>query len=216
MMTRSPRSAAVRANSAIISGVRWAETILCSLGTPRLSSNSTACRIVSQSEALPMTTATSAPEFFSSAMIDFHHFPRTALLAKSFLRMKERGDAIVLIGFMGAGKSSVGRTLARMTGLLRFDTDEMVAARFGLTISEIFETHGEEKFREAETDALRELTGKGEAIIVTGGGIVLRPGNVALLRALGSIVHLWADEATLFKRISRRTTRPLLRTENPR
>ena len=130
--------------------------------------------------------------------------------------MKERGDAIVLIGFMGAGKSSVGRTLARMTGLPRFDTDEMVGARFGLTISEIFEIHGEEKFRDAETEALRELSGKGEAIIVTGGGIVLRPGNVELLRALGTIIHLEADEAALFKRISRRSTRPLLRTENPR
>jgi shikimate kinase len=130
--------------------------------------------------------------------------------------MKERGRAIVLIGFMGAGKSSVGRLLARMTGLARHDTDELVGARFGLTISEIFETHGEEKFREAETDALRELSGKGEAIIVTGGGIVLRPGNVELLRGLGTIVHLGADEETLFARISRRSTRPLLRTENPR
>jgi shikimate kinase len=117
---------------------------------------------------------------------------------------------------MGAGKSSVGRTLARLTGLPRFDTDEMVATQFGLTISEIFETHGEEKFRDAETDALRELSGKGVAIVVTGGGIVLRPGNVELLRGLGTIVHLRADDATLFKRISRRTTRPLLRTENPR
>jgi shikimate kinase len=130
--------------------------------------------------------------------------------------MKERGDAIVLIGFMGSGKSSVGRTLARMTRLPRFDTDEMVVARFGLTISEIFEAHGEEKFRDAETETLRELSGKGRAIIVTGGGIVLRPGNVELLRALGTIIHLGAAEATLFKRISRRTTRPLLRTENPR
>lgn len=130
--------------------------------------------------------------------------------------MKERGDAIVLIGFMGAGKSSVGRTLARMTGLPRFDTDEMVAARFGLTISEIFKTHGEEKFREAETDALRELSGKGGGVVVTGGGIVLRPENVRLLRALGTVIHLAADEETLFKRISRRDSRPLLRTENPR
>jgi shikimate kinase len=130
--------------------------------------------------------------------------------------MKERGDAIVLIGFMGSGKSSVGRTLARMTRLPRFDTDEMVATRFGLTISEIFEAHGEGKFRDAETETLRELSGKGRAIIVTGGGIVLRPENVTLLRELGTMFYLAADEATLFKRISRRTTRPLLRTENPR
>jgi shikimate kinase len=130
--------------------------------------------------------------------------------------MKERGDAIVLIGFMGAGKSSVGRTLARMTGLPRFDTDEMIAARFGLTVSEIFETQGEEAFREAETEALRELAGKRGAIITTGGGILLRGGSADLMRGLGTVVHLEADEETLFRRINRRTTRPLLRTENPR
>jgi shikimate kinase len=130
--------------------------------------------------------------------------------------MKERGDAIVLIGFMGAGKSSVGRTLARVTGLPRFDTDEMIGARFGLTVAEIFEKHGEEKFREAETEALRELTGKQAAIVVTGGGIVLRPENQRLLRELGIVIHLSAEEETLFARISRRSTRPLLQTENPR
>ena len=130
--------------------------------------------------------------------------------------MKERGDAIVLVGFMGAGKSSVGRTLARATGLARFDTDEMIAARFGLDVTEIFEKHGEEEFREAETEALRELAGKGAAIVVTGGGMVLRPENRRLLRELGTVIHLSADEETLFTRISRRATRPLLRTENPR
>ena len=130
--------------------------------------------------------------------------------------MKERGDAIVLIGFMGAGKSSVGRTLARLTGLPRFDTDEMIGARFGLTVAEIFETHGEEQFREAETETLRGLTGKQAAIVVTGGGIVLRPENRQLLRDLGTVIHLSAEEATLFARISRRSNRPLLRTENPR
>lgn len=130
--------------------------------------------------------------------------------------MKERGDAIVLIGFMGAGKSSVGRTLARTTGLRRFDTDEMVAARFGLTVSEIFETKGEETFREAETETLRELADKRSAIITTGGGILLRAQNADLVRQLGTVVHLEADEDTLFRRINRRTTRPLLRTENLR
>ena len=130
--------------------------------------------------------------------------------------MNKRGDAIVLVGFMGAGKSSVGRTLARMTGLPRFDTDELIAARFGLTIAQIFEQHGEEKFREAETETLRGLSGKGAAIVVTGGGIVLRPENRQLLRELGTVVHLSANEETLFARISRRATRPLLQTEDPR
>src|SRR4051794_11559569 len=130
--------------------------------------------------------------------------------------MRKRGDAIVLVGFMGAGKSSVGRVLARITGLPRFDTDEMVRAHFGLAITEIFDKHGEEKFREAETEVLRELAGKGAVIIVTGGGMVLRQGNRELLQALGAVIHLSADEETLFARISRRRTRPLLRTDNPR
>lgn len=130
--------------------------------------------------------------------------------------MTERGRAIVLIGFMGAGKSSAGRTLARITGFPRFDTDEMVSARFGRPISEIFSEFGERAFREAETDALEELSDDAPSIIVTGGGIVLRPANVELLRRLGRLVYLQADEETLFRRVSRRSTRPLLQTENPR
>lgn len=130
--------------------------------------------------------------------------------------MKKRGHIIVLIGFMGAGKSSVGRTLARMTGRPRFDTDEMIAARFGLTISEIFEKRGEERFRDAESEALEELSIETDAIIVTGGGIVLRETNTARLRDLGAVVYLSADEETLFRRISRRPTRPLLQTTDPR
>src|SRR3954454_2249825 len=99
--------------------------------------------------------------------------------------MKKRGHGIVLIGFMGAGKSSVGRTLARMSGRPRFDTDEMIAARFGLTISDIFEQRGEEGFRDAESEALEELSIETDSIIVTGGGIVLRQRNTARLRELG-------------------------------
>ncbi len=92
----------------------------------------------------------------------------------------------------------------------------MVAARFDLPITEIFVQFGEEKFRDAETEALRELSGDSRAIVVTGGGIVLRPENVELLRDLGIVVNLQADEETLFRRVSTRTTRPLLQTENPR
>jgi shikimate kinase len=122
----------------------------------------------------------------------------------------------VLIGFMGTGKSSIGRTLARRTGLPRFDTDEIITAWFGLSVTEIFTRFGEEKFRTAETETLEQLTAAGPAIIVTGGGIVLRPANVKMLRALGKVVSLEADEETLFGRISRRATRPLLQTKDPR
>jgi len=130
--------------------------------------------------------------------------------------MTGRGESIVLIGFMGAGKSSAGRALARRTGLPRFDTDEIVSARFGLPVTEIFAQFGEEQFRDAETEALRQLSSGTPAIIVTGGGIVLRPENLKILRELGSVISLEANEETLFRRISRRMTRPLLQTENPR
>jgi shikimate kinase len=135
--------------------------------------------------------------------------------------------SIVLIGMMGAGKSSVGRCLEKQTGLALFDMDEMVAAKFGSSISKIFETHGEEKFREAETEVLRSLvlnrsatrtdSSCGEqSIVVSGGGIVLREENGDLLKRLGTIVWLDAEEEILFERASTKGNRPLLETENPR
>jgi shikimate kinase len=130
--------------------------------------------------------------------------------------MTGRSRSIVLIGFMGSGKSSAGRILAQKTGWPRFDTDEIVSARIGRTIAEIFAEFGEEKFRDAETEAVKGLSAVAPGVIVTGGGIVLRPENVELLRRVGMLVHLEADEETLFRRVSRRATRPLLQTENPR
>src|SRR5216684_1733134 len=125
--------------------------------------------------------------------------------------------SIVLIGMMGAGKSSVGRCLQRRMGLARFDTDEMVSSKFGLSISEIFSTHGERRFREVETQVLVKLALKAfGAIVVTVGGISLREDNSDLLKQLGTIVWLEADEETLFERASRRGNRPLLQTEYPR
>ncbi len=124
--------------------------------------------------------------------------------------------SIVLIGMMGAGKSSVGRCLQQRTGLVRLDTDEMVAAQFGIPIAQIFEKHGEERFRIAETDVLRKLAPERPAIVVTGGGIVGSTANLDLLKQLGTVVWVTADEATLFERASRRNDRPLLQKENPR
>ncbi len=124
--------------------------------------------------------------------------------------------SIVLIGMMGAGKSSVGRLLQRRTGLACFDADELVAAEFGRSIPEIFAKCGEERFRDAETEVLRKLFLPQPIIIVTGGGIVLRRENVDVLKRLGTVVWLTADDATLFERASRRGERPLLRTQKPR
>ena len=130
--------------------------------------------------------------------------------------MNAGGQSIALIGFMGAGKSAVGRELAARVKLPRYDTDEMIRKRFGSSIPEIFANYGEEAFREAETDALRSLRHIEADIIVTGGGIVLRDENVELLRALGLTIWLHADEEILWQRASRRSNRPLLQTTNPR
>lgn len=126
------------------------------------------------------------------------------------------GRSVVLIGFMGAGKSAIGRELAKRTKLLRQDTDELVRARFGSPIREIFTQHGEEVFRNAETEVLRKLENKPPMIVVTGGGIILREENVRLLRLLGMTIWLDADEEILWHRASRRGNRPLLQTTNPR
>jgi shikimate kinase len=130
--------------------------------------------------------------------------------------MNHPTKSIVLIGMMGAGKSAVANCLQRRTGFAQFDIDEVVGSKFGITISEIFSAHGENKFREAETEALRKVPSDQDAIIVTGGGIVLREENLRLLKRLGAVVWLEADEETLFKRASRTRNRPLLQRRNPR
>jgi shikimate kinase len=116
---------------------------------------------------------------------------------------------------MGTGKSRVGKVLEQRTGFCRFDTDEIISSTLKMPIEKIFSIHGEEHFRELETETLRSLSAEERAIIITGGGIVLRSENVDLLKQLGAVVWLDADEATLRTRIHRLSDRPLLRTANP-
>ena len=130
--------------------------------------------------------------------------------------MKAGDNAIALIGFMGGGKSAVGRELSRRTGWPRHDTDEMIREQFGISIPDIFERHGESAFRDAETTLLKTLQRGLAGIVVTGGGIILREVNVRLLRGMGRIIWLDADEDVLWQRASRHSTRPLLQTPDPR
>lgn len=129
--------------------------------------------------------------------------------------MPSPAQSIVLIGMMGAGKSSVGRALERRTGLPRFDMDELIEAKAGMCIPDIFAQKGEPWFRDLESAVLAEATLQGPVIIVTGGGVVLRPGNVTALKQMGTVVWLDADAATLLARASRRGNRPLLQTADP-
>ncbi len=129
--------------------------------------------------------------------------------------MSDRGKATVLIGFMGAGKSAAGRVLAERSGLPLRETDELVSARTGRTITQLFAEEGEAAFRDAESAVIHALAAE-PAIVVTGGGAILRPENVACFRRLGQVVHLTADPEILFGRVSGETTRPLLLGENSR
>lgn len=125
----------------------------------------------------------------------------------------ERGSAIVLIGFMGAGKTRVGLELSRLMELPLYETDDAVAADVGLSVNEFFAARGEADFREAESAALAGMPSEA-AIVSTGGGIVLRPENVEALKRLGVIIYLEADEATLANRLVDETAgRPLLQTD---
>jgi len=117
---------------------------------------------------------------------------------------------------MGAGKSSVGGCLHRRTGLALHDTDEIIAGNFQMSIPEIFAKHGEKKFRETETEALRRMRTEESTIIITGGGMVLRKENVEILKSHAVVVWLDGDEETLFARASQTQNRPLLQTKNPR
>ncbi len=101
-----------------------------------------------------------------------------------------------------------------MTGWPRFDTDQMIATALGMSITRIFAELGEEEFREEESMVLEKLDARELSVIVTGGGVVLRPKNVARLHELGAVVCLTANLSTLLKRLARRSHRPLLDTEN--
>src|SRR5437762_13027639 len=97
-------------------------------------------------------------------------------------------ENIVLVGFMGSGKSTVGRMLARQLRFRFLDTDKLVEERAGMSIPEVFEKHGEAQFRECETSVLESLRDVRQHILATGGGIVTAPGNIPLLRLLGLVV----------------------------
>jgi shikimate kinase len=123
--------------------------------------------------------------------------------------------SIVLVGMMGAGKSSIGRRLAGELGLPFVDADTEIEAAAGMTIPEIFETHGEPYFRSGESRVIARLLESGPQVLASGGGAFINPQTRALIRASGVSVWLKADLDVLLRRIRRRSDRPLLKTEDP-
>lgn len=123
---------------------------------------------------------------------------------------------IVLIGFMGAGKTAVGQKVAEELGYKFVDTDELIEKTAGISISEIFAAKGEDYFRDLETKTLKNLSGSKDLVLATGGGMVLRSENVKILKQLGPVVLLWADPEVIFERIKNETHRPLLKVADPK
>ncbi len=122
---------------------------------------------------------------------------------------------IFLVGPMGAGKSTVGRYLAKSLGRDFFDSDKEIERRTGVAISWIFEKEGEIGFREREQKVIAELTKKKNIVLATGGGAILAEENRRVLRSRGHVVYLSASVAQLIRRTDKDQNRPLLQTENP-
>lgn len=126
-------------------------------------------------------------------------------------------DNIILTGFMGCGKTSVGIRLSYALRRTLIDTDKWIEKKQGKTVSEIFAGEGEEAFRRMESECIRELIGTADGqIISTGGGLPVREENRRLLGELGRVYYLKVTPECVYERLRGDTTRPLLQGENPR
>ena len=117
---------------------------------------------------------------------------------------------LVLVGFMGSGKTSAGRLAARRLGMRFVDTDELIEQRSGQTISQLFAGKGEPHFRALERALVRELAGEKGLVISTGGGMVLNPDNIQDFGRTGVVVSLWVEPQIAHKRTKHANYRPLL------
>ena len=123
---------------------------------------------------------------------------------------------IALVGLMGAGKSTVGKRLADRLNRKFYDSDHEIERAAGLSISDIFTLHGEAEFRRGERRVLERLLSETPHVLATGGGAYLDPDTRDLLREKAVTIWLNADLETLWRRVSKRGHRPLLKTENPK
>lgn len=123
---------------------------------------------------------------------------------------KISGKNLVLIGFMGTGKTEVGRLLADFLGRRLVDTDKLLTEQEAMSVTDIFSVHGEAYFRQLEKQAVRDLSSQRGLVISTGGGVPLDPDNAAALRESGFVVWLDAAVAALRERLKDDGSRPLL------
>jgi shikimate kinase len=122
---------------------------------------------------------------------------------------------LALVGFMGSGKSAVGRLAAQHLRFTFLDTDELIENEVGKSIPEIFAQQGEAAFRQYEREVVNALSARRETVIATGGGLVADPSNLASLKTHALVICLWASPETIWARVRSQTHRPLLQTPDP-
>lgn len=122
---------------------------------------------------------------------------------------------IYLVGLMGAGKTTVGRQLAKRLGRTFYDSDHEIVARTGVPIPTIFEIEGEDGFRRREAQAITELSSEDNIVLATGGGVILNPENRRRLHDTGWVVYLNVPPALLYERTRHDRNRPLLQVADP-
>ena len=122
---------------------------------------------------------------------------------------------LALIGFMGTGKTSVGRLVAELLHYDYLDTDDVIQTQQGRAIPEIFSTDGEPAFRRLEQEMTRELAARTRTVIATGGGLPVHAENLASLKTHALVVCLWASPEKIWERVKNQTHRPLLHDPDP-
>ena len=122
---------------------------------------------------------------------------------------------IVLVGFMGTGKSSVAKLLARWTGRTLVEMDDEIEKKEGMSINQIFSTKGENHFRRREREVVEELSARRGLVVSTGGGVVLNGDNIRDFKTGGIVVCLDASPETVYRRVKHESHRPLLQTPDP-
>jgi shikimate kinase len=131
------------------------------------------------------------------------------------MEIHRRPVNLALIGFMGTGKTSVGRLVAEQLRFEYLDTDDVIQSATGRSITEIFEADGEAAFRALEEKVVKELADRKKTVIATGGGLPVNPKNLASLKKHSLVVCLWSSPEKIWERVRHQSHRPLLHDQNP-
>jgi len=123
---------------------------------------------------------------------------------------------IALTGFMGCGKTAVGRVVSKVSGYEFLDTDQFIEDHVGMSIPRIFEEQGEDSFRQYEREVVALLANQENTVIATGGGLLVDRSNMDAMKQYSMVFCLWASSESIWRRVKDKSHRPLLQTENPK